>query len=89
MKAHVVDHEPGQALFVTDEKPLVFYERILELSKKVLKPGGAVYLEINERFGNEIKQLFEKQFSQVELLKDMQNKDRFIIARSTKKDEDY
>jgi release factor glutamine methyltransferase len=45
---HVLAHEPGLALFVEDEDPLLFYRTIGAFSKQKLKPGGAVFFECNE-----------------------------------------
>jgi release factor glutamine methyltransferase len=79
MKSNVLEHEPHQALFVPDHNPLIFYERILFLTREFLLAGGKVYFEINESFGFEIKELMMNlNFTQVEILKDMQKKDRII-----------
>lgn len=81
MHTNVVDHEPHLALFVPDEDPLKFYHRIAEISREMLKPGGNLYLEINERFGEEAVSLLEEEgFGQIKLQKDMQGKDRMIRA---------
>lgn len=80
MHQNVLEHEPEIALFVDDHEPLIFYEKILEFSKKSLKENGKVYLEINEAFGQETKQLFQQHYNHVEVLKDLSNRDRFVIA---------
>ena len=36
MSRNVVEHEPHKSLFVKDEKPLIFYNKIAEIGKKVL-----------------------------------------------------
>ena len=82
MRANVLDFEPHTALFVPDEDPLLFYERIAVLSSELLAPHGWVYLEINEYLGNEVVSLMEKEgFSHVELRKDFLGKDRFVKCR--------
>ena len=50
MRPNVLDFEPHLALFVPDEDPLLFYRRIAELSAQLLKKGGMLYFETNERF---------------------------------------
>lgn len=76
MSKNVLDHEPHLALFVPENDPLVFYRSIAE---KVKKPC-AVFLEINERFGNEVKSIFVDKGFRTEIIKDIDNKDRIIKA---------
>jgi len=78
MPENVIEYEPGTALFVPDHDPLVFYKKILELSGEKLPPGGAVFVEIYEGLGAEVKNLFEKKFKQVVLKKDLSGKDRMV-----------
>jgi len=79
MSANVLKHEPHLALFVPDEDPLLFYKAIVKFATAHLKEEGAVYVEINETLGEEVKVLFlDKGFSKVEVRKDMQGKDRMV-----------
>lgn len=81
MAAHVVNFEPSVALFVPDNDPLVFYRAIAANGKQHLKRGGAVYVEIHESLGNAVCALFtEAGYNQVELRKDMQERDRMVKA---------
>jgi release factor glutamine methyltransferase len=81
MHQNVLSHEPHLALFVSDENPLVFYKAIADLAAKTLNPSGQLYLEINEYLGQEtIDMLKNKGFSNIQLRKDMQGKDRMIKA---------
>lgn len=83
MRANVLDYEPSTALFVSDHDPLVFYRKILEFAQKTLKPNGEVWFEINEKFGNEMKNLCqEKGFKNVEIIKDFREKERFVRVDS-------
>ena len=79
MSLQVLNHEPSQALFVSDEDPLVFYRRMLDLSSVLLKPQGLIYFEIHE---NQAKNMLElsKQYpiTSFRVIKDMQGKDRMI-----------
>lgn len=80
---NVLYHEPHEALFIPDHSPLVFYECIIELSRQHLSKGGALYFEINERLGLEVKTLLnETGFQDVRIIKDLNGKDRFAAASS-------
>jgi release factor glutamine methyltransferase len=79
MRRQVTDHEPGLALFVPDEEPLLFYERIVELSKQSLQPNGRVYFEIHEDMEEELTQLLEQHgITTFQFVKDMQGKVRML-----------
>ena len=79
MRANVLNYEPSTALFVTDNDPLIFYRKILEFAQKTLKPSGEVWFEINEKFGEEMKDLcLEKGFKNVEIIKDFRERDRIL-----------
>lgn len=81
MRKGVLDFEPSLALFVPDDDALIFYKQIADFALTHLKPGGMVFMEINEALGNDTVALFrEKGYSHVELKKDMQGKDRMIRA---------
>jgi len=81
--ANVLDFEPHQALFVPDNDSLVFYRHIISFAKKKLNSGGELYVEINEKYGQEIlKMLVDEQFSDIELKKDLSGKDRMIRAEN-------
>ena len=81
MNKNVIEHEPHLALFVPDENALLFYRAIAQVGKLKLKSGGAVYVEINEALGIDTAILFQQEgFSDVQLLQDMQGKDRMIKA---------
>lgn len=81
MKPNVLDYEPHQALFVTDEDPLIFYRSIVRIALANLNPGGTVYVEINEGLGEETTQVFiSAGFGQVELRKDIHGKNRMVRA---------
>jgi release factor glutamine methyltransferase len=78
MRSNVIKNEPGPALFVPDDDPLVFYRKIIELAKGSLKPGGRLYVEINQYLGKETKALMKNNFIEVELRKDMFGNDRML-----------
>ncbi|MBE0638441.1 MAG: peptide chain release factor N(5)-glutamine methyltransferase [Bacteroidales bacterium] len=79
MQPNVLNYEPAGALFVSDEDPLVFYRSILHFAENQIRPGGKIYFEINERFGDQmIRLLTDAGYQNVELRKDLSGKDRMI-----------
>ena len=81
MDSNVRDYEPGQALFVPDNDPLLFYKSIAPYAMQSLEPGGRLYLEINQRFGNEVKRLLEGcGLDEVRIIEDSYGKVRFAAA---------
>ena len=82
MDSNVKDYEPGQALFVPDNDPLMFYKAIAPYAAQSLARGGSLYLEINQRFGNEVKCLLEQNgFDEVRIIDDSYGKPRFVAAK--------
>ena len=83
MRNNVLNWEPHNALFVSDDDPLIFYRNILEFAKTHLKENGEVWFEINEYLGKEMKDLCcEMGFSNVNIYKDFREKERFLSVRS-------
>lgn len=82
MNDNVLKHEPHLALFVPDNDPLVFYKAIAKKALKVLAPGGKIFVEINEQFGKETKDVFRMEgFTMIQSIKDLQGKDRVVVAK--------
>lgn len=82
MRPNVLDYEPHTALFVPDDDPLLFYRRIAQTALHTLKPGGFLYFEINAALGGETQALLaDIGYRQIELIRDIQQRDRFVIAR--------
>lgn len=81
MRVNVLDHEPHLALFVSNSHPLIFYKAIAERAGELLRLNGCVFCEINEALGFETAELFKDfGFSEVEIRKDLNGKDRMIKA---------
>jgi len=81
MQEQVVAYEPSIALFVPDDDALLFYRQIGLLAKEKLYPGGTLYFEINEAFGEETAALLRRQgYIYVEVQKDLFGKDRMVKA---------
>ena len=83
MEEHVIAHEPEGALFVPNEQPLLFYDAIFALGKKILSNRvGWMVFEIHHLFGEEMQQLGIKYCAkEVKLIQDLQGKDRMLLAR--------
>ncbi len=87
MQKNVLDFEPHLALFVEDSEPLIFYEAIANFAFNNLTENGLVAVEINEALGEETAEVFRRKgFSEVEIIKDIHQKDRFVSAVLHKKD---
>jgi release factor glutamine methyltransferase len=81
MNLNVANHEPGIALFVPDNDPLVFYRAIAHFGRKRLYERGSIYMEIHENLAEIVERLFTTEgYQLVELRKDMQGKDRMVKA---------
>lgn len=79
IESNVIDYEPHLALFVPDNSPLKFYEKITEYAARNLRSRGKLYFEINRKYGKEMQLLLEKfGFINIELRKDISNNDRMI-----------
>ena len=84
MHRNVLEYEPGQALFVSDKDPLLFYRKILKFAADHLEPGGLIWFEINEAFGPQMISLLEnKGYRNIVLKKDIHDKDRMIKAQKS------
>lgn len=83
LKRNVVDFEPGIALFVENNDPYIFYEKIAEFSKTHLKENGKIYVEVHEDHANNVKDVFEKAGMATILKKDIYGKERMVKAIKT------
>lgn len=79
IKNNVLQNEPHLALFISDDNPLLFYDKIADLAKNHIKENGSLYFEINQYLGKEtVAMLQEKGFKNIELKKDFSGNDRMI-----------
>ena len=79
MHTNVLDFEPGEALFVPDSDPLLFYRAIALWAVRFLAPGGFGIVEINEALGRESAAVFESAgLVNVKILPDFRQKERFV-----------
>jgi release factor glutamine methyltransferase len=79
IKNNVLENEPHLALFVADENPLIFYNKIADLAKQQLSENGMLFFEINQYLGKEtLNMLVKKGFKNIQLKKDLFGNDRMI-----------
>jgi release factor glutamine methyltransferase len=82
MSENVLNYEPHQALFVPQDKPLLFYEQIAGLALHRLKSTGNLFFETGSLYGEKtVAMLKEKGYRSVELIKDISGNDRMIRAQ--------
>jgi release factor glutamine methyltransferase len=81
MAAHVVGFEPSLALFVPDDRPLIFYEALgMALTENSIK-RASLFAEIHEEQSEKVgRSLIEKGLAEIETRKDIQGKPRMIKA---------
>lgn len=82
MNANVLDWEPSIALFAPDSDPLVFYRAVARRASRLLRSGGLLAFEINEKLGAEMVAMLEafNLWSEIRVVKDLFGKDRFVLA---------
>ena len=80
MDKNVVNFEPHSALFVPDNQPLLFYEKIAKFGRSHLNYNGKVFVETHEDYTKEVAALFAATYQQVLIKKDMFGKERIVIA---------
>lgn len=84
MQDNVLRHEPAGALWVSDEQPLIFYEKITRLASEALVPGGKLFFEINEALGTATARILKASSFGWELRKDLFDKDRMLMGQLIK-----
>jgi release factor glutamine methyltransferase len=87
MSANVLDYEPHEALFVPEEQPLLFYERIADFGLSHLKNDGWLFFETNARFGQAVAGMMrEKGYQSVEVIRDISGRERMVRGKAKKLD---
>jgi len=81
MHDNVLKYEPHLALFVDNQEPLIFYEKIADFALQHLKKNGHLFFEMNEFNAQAVKEMVaHKGFKNVEIVKDMYGKERMLKA---------
>lgn len=79
MHTNVLAYEPSNALFVSNEDPLLFYRKIAQLAIVSLKANGWLYFEINEYLSLEVESLLDEiGFMNIEIKNDFRAVPRMI-----------
>ena len=77
---NVTAHEPHLALFVPDNEPLIFYEKIAAFGKEHLARGGSIFMETHESYAKEVAAHFNKNGYETLIKKDFYEKERMVTA---------
>ncbi len=80
LQTEVKEFEPLSALDGGDDG-LIFYKRITQIAPHILNDGGILAYEIGFDQGDEVKALMEKDFCEVEVIKDLCGNDRVVIGK--------
>lgn len=79
MDASTLTHEPGLALFVPEDDPLIFYRLIAKEAGDLLTGGGKLYFETNEFNNDEVVSLLQSTgYAEVEARQDLSGKWRMV-----------
>jgi len=82
MHPNVLLFEPPAALFVEEDAPLLFYDRISEMGKKHLEHNGFLYFEANQYLAGETADLLEKKgYRSVQSFRDINGAARMLCAQ--------
>ncbi|MFV0505734.1 MAG: peptide chain release factor N(5)-glutamine methyltransferase [Bacteroidales bacterium] len=78
---NVTLYEPGMALFVPNDEPLIFYEKIAQLAPCLLSEKGMLFFETHEQYADDVAKLLN---ASAKLWTDVRNdifdKKRFTIS---------
>ncbi len=78
-----VSFEPDLALYTKDDSGIEFYEKIISQSGKYLKHKGYLLFELGINQFEIVKKLFmDYNFSDIEIINDLDNIERVILARN-------
>ena len=80
MSKHVKDWEPGLALFVPDNDPLLFYKSIAHFALENLAAEGAVFLECHYKYAIDTEKYYQSLGYKTILRKDISGNDRMLKA---------
>lgn len=79
LEKDVKDFEPKLAL-VANDNGFEIYERIISQAKNHLSENGKIFFEIGFSQAEKIKKLLEKDFENIKIFKDLEGKDRMVMA---------
>lgn len=80
MDKNVTAYEPHGALFVDNQRPLIFYEKIHFFAGEHLDKKGMIFLETHEDLAQEVCRLFNADNYIPVIKKDISGKERMVIV---------
>ena len=81
MHPNVLRYEPEEALFVSEDDPLLFYRAIADYATEALCHGGRLFFEINPRFASQLTTMLDQHhFTQIAMRNDAFGRCRFMQA---------
>ena len=87
MQRNVLCYEPHGALFVPDDDPMLFYRAITRYAARALRPGGALYFELNPLYADRTASMARREgFAEVDVFTDAYGKRRMMRARNVRPD---
>ena len=89
MHPNVLEHEPHLALFVPDDNPLLFYDKIATIATRNLDPQGSLFFEINQYLGKEMLLMLRQKGFHSKLRKDLNGNDRMIMSQFVNEPTNY
>jgi release factor glutamine methyltransferase len=83
MQERVKDYEPHNALFAPEPDPLKFYHHLKDFALRYLKPGGCFMFELNEKYHENVKEIFQwyhENITDLNVIRDSFGKERFLFG---------
>jgi len=80
LDSNVAAHEPALALFVENNNPLQFYEKIAQFSSTHLAEAGQIFMETHWLYAYEVAAHFIAQGFDASVVKDFFDKERMVVA---------
>ena len=77
---NVTEFEPAIALFVENNNPFIFYEKIAKFARSHLEPNGKIFVEIHEEYSKEVQKIFSAHNFKTQIRKDIYGKERMLQA---------
>ncbi len=74
--------EPWEALFAPPEDILFFYRQVVSRASEFIQPGGMILMEVPHERADEIKSLFLGLKAHIEVVKDLNQRDRVLVVRA-------
>lgn len=78
LEKQVIEYEPGLALF--HEDPLSVYRSIIKFASK---NNSLLFLECNDKTADKVQEIANQFYSESELLNDLDNNPRFVVAKGS------